>query len=86
MPFDEFGCLFAFFSSIVAFIVIPDCVLFYNSGFAFGDRVISHVYNDVCESTNGVICIVNRFHAKLRAGFVGASSCYSSGSEKLCHT
>jgi len=53
---------FAFFSSSLALIIIPDCVVFYNSAFAFGDGVICYVYNDVCESTNGVVCVIDRYH------------------------
>jgi len=53
--------LFAFPSSVFALIVVPDRVVFYNSGFTFKDGFISYVYKHVCESTDRVVSVKNEF-------------------------
>jgi len=71
LSFDEVECLFAFFSRVFTLIIVPDCVIFNNSKFAFKDGIISYVYKHACESTDRVVSIKNGFDTELRVGFVG---------------
>jgi len=86
--------LFAFLSHVFALVIVPDCVVFYNSKFAFRDGFISYVYKHVCERTNRVVSTKNGFDTEQRINFVGesipicfrkASSCCLFDIEKLCH-
>ena len=62
-----------FFSCVFALVIVPDCVVFYNSKFAFRVGFISYVYKYVFKRTDKVVSIKNGFDTELKIGFVGES-------------